>query len=120
MTYKPVYVHDNHVTMTPPATSANMQPNDSEPTMQTEVRCHATNPNPAARRVSPGARCNRFLGFVPLRLRYIDVFSRAPDGPDGNYWVRCPRKECRAWNVFEVVEPKGEASCEFPVKPDER
>ncbi|MDQ2667398.1 MAG: hypothetical protein M3Z05_15475 [Gemmatimonadota bacterium] len=67
------------------------------------LTCHGTHPNPFTRRHGVGARCHRFLGYVPGVRRFVTVAAIAPSEPDGMVWVRCPK--CRTWNVFELVPP---------------
>jgi hypothetical protein len=70
------------------------------------MHCHATYRGGRGR--VPSESCGRFLGYVPGVLTFVGLGTRAPDEPDGNVWVRCPRSDCHAWNIFKVMPPDGE------------
>lgn len=58
--------------------------------------CHATR--------NEGKRCDRFLGYQPGLIKFVGVAARAPDHPpEDRIWVRCTKKNCGAWNIFESV-----------------
>jgi hypothetical protein len=62
----------------------------------TAVHCHGQ------RKGGRGeGQCERFLGYVPGRFRFLLVTDRAPDLPDGRLWTQC--KDCKQWNVFVTV-----------------
>lgn len=61
----------------------------------TRVHCHA---------LRGAVRCDQFIGYHCDTLRFIGVAKRAPDHPDGRIWIRCTRRECSAWNIFEVTD----------------
>jgi hypothetical protein len=68
------------------------------------IRCRASRPDGASSR-DGDARCDTILGDVPGPVRFVRLSTRAPDHPDGQIWLKCGRRDCRTWNVFEVVVP---------------
>lgn len=63
------------------------------------VVCHATHPDPKVR----GA-CGHELGRVLGPLRFIETKPRKPEDLNGDrVWLKCGRRDCRTWNVFEVT-----------------
>jgi hypothetical protein len=61
------------------------------------VRCHASAPGNGR---TPHA-CNTLLADLPRPVRFVKIAVRAPEPPDGRIWLKCSRRDCRTWNVFE-------------------
>jgi hypothetical protein len=43
------------------------------------------------------------LGYQERPVRFLAVAHEAPAAADGRIWIRCTRKDCGSWNVFEAV-----------------
>jgi hypothetical protein len=48
--------------------------------------------------------CNTVLGDIRGPVRFVQLAARAPEEPDGRIWLKCTRRDCKTWNVFEHVE----------------
>jgi hypothetical protein len=69
------------------------------PVAQTiRVRCHASAPGNG--RVAHH-RCNTVLADLTRAVRFVKTAPRAPAHPDGRIWLKCARRDCKTWNVFE-------------------
>lgn len=68
-------------------------------TKMVNPRCHASHPDPKIH----GA-CGHELGRVLGPLKFIETKPRKPDDVDDDRtWLKCGRRDCRTWNVFEVT-----------------
>lgn len=67
------------------------------------VRCHAAAPGSANPTDPRGQRCNTVLGDLPRSVKFVGTSPRAPAVPEdnGHYVLRCSRRDCKMWNVFE-------------------
>jgi hypothetical protein len=63
------------------------------------LTCHAPHPDPS----HAGEACGTRLGDVPGRLEFVTTAARAPHIPDGRVRLRCPRRGCGMWNVWQLV-----------------
>lgn len=76
-----------------------MKRTKSRGTKMVTVTCHASHPDPKVR----GA-CGHELGRVLGPLRFIETKPRKPESlDDDRTWLKCGRRDCRTWNVFEVT-----------------
>lgn len=62
------------------------------------LKCHAAHPDPKVR-----GCCGQELGHVPGPLRFVETKPRRPEKLDDRTWLKCGRRDCRTWNVFELV-----------------
>jgi hypothetical protein len=62
------------------------------------VKCRATRPGAGS---GDDARCDTILGDIRGPVRFVRLATRAPEHPDGFIWLKCQRRDCRTWNVFE-------------------
>lgn len=79
------------------------QPDDDT----TRLTCHAPHPviHASSGTVRYGTvRCGGFIGYAPDAMRWVEWTTRAPEDPEGDMWVRCTDKKCRAWNRFRVAK----------------
>jgi hypothetical protein len=69
----------------------------------TRVLCRASHPSNASTAGSGDGRCNTILGDVPGPVRFVRLSTRAPEELDGKLWLRCGRRDCKMWNVFDLI-----------------
>lgn len=62
------------------------------------VTCHALNSDPSRRGL-----CGTELGHVPGPIRFVGTATKRSDVLDGRIRLQCSRRDCRTWNVFELV-----------------
>jgi hypothetical protein len=65
------------------------------------VQCRASRPSGSGETL-----CGTILGDIRGPVRFVQLAARAPEEPDGRTWLKCPRRDCRTWNVFEDLEAK--------------
>jgi hypothetical protein len=54
----------------------------------------------------PG-KCGAPLGAIVGPVRFVDTTRRFVRG-DGRIYLRCPRRQCGVWNMFELVTDDGD------------
>lgn len=64
------------------------------------LRCRAPHPDPRRR----GEECGTPLCHaLPATYTWVGIAERMPNEPDGLVYKPCPRKACRAINVFAIA-----------------